>query len=307
MSGYGVTSEPVAPWCRTVAHVDARVRAAHDVVQNLVHALAGRLVRGTQHRQDLRARGAKGAEQGERAVPQSGGRPSLPLSLTHLEQLDLNPWGGHAVVVKVAGQPVLRDLLQHGDEAGDEVLERVGVLLLHVRAWRGGEVTAKGAAAGAGPRTLAWSRSTFRVAPITAGSLSHSVRRKCSPRWETELSSSCRQRCRAMTAFLRTISLRRRVRLGATQEKGPAAARAPLVLEQVDHDVDHGGNHVAREQLAQGHQRHRHLKVVVALHVALELVHQHEAELVLGGEQEAGSEVAWKAGAVRGAVRRRGA
>ena len=73
--------------------VDACVGAAQHIVEDLVHPLAGALVRHAQ-----------GAE--------------------HLEQLDLDPRRGHAVVVEGGGQPVLGDLLEDGDERGHEVLLR---------------------------------------------------------------------------------------------------------------------------------------------------------------------------------------
>ena len=52
-----------------------------------------------------------------------------PEQREQLEQLDLDPRCGHAMVVVVARQTVLRDLLQDRHVARDEVFERLHVLL----------------------------------------------------------------------------------------------------------------------------------------------------------------------------------
>mmetsp|Transcript_76829 Transcript_76829/g.201578 ORF Transcript_76829/g.201578 Transcript_76829/m.201578 type:complete len:423 (-) Transcript_76829:879-2147(-) len=74
-----------------VAHVHAAVRAAHALLEDLVHLLRGLLVRGAQDAENR-------------------------------QELHLQPWGGHPVVVKISGQPMLCDLLQDAHEGGDEVL-----------------------------------------------------------------------------------------------------------------------------------------------------------------------------------------
>jgi len=45
------------------------------------------------------------------------------------QEADLDPWGGHAVVVEVAVEAVFGDLLQDRDEARYEVFVRMRILL----------------------------------------------------------------------------------------------------------------------------------------------------------------------------------
>mmetsp|Transcript_10060 Transcript_10060/g.32328 ORF Transcript_10060/g.32328 Transcript_10060/m.32328 type:complete len:352 (-) Transcript_10060:57-1112(-) len=198
-----------------VAGVDAGVGAAHDVREDLVRALRRPLVGPAQVREDP-------------------------------EETQLGPRRRDAMVVKVARQPMLDDLLQDGDKGRHELLELGGVVGYHVvqQTERGahdrGVLVAQGA--------------PHRVPEV---------------------------RDRRLVQLIEPV-----------QDHGDFFSDQLLAVRaELDHAVHERRDHVARRQAQRRRQGRRHLQVVRARHVLLQLVHEHEAELVRRRQAQPGAQV----------------